>query len=288
MPPTVASLVVYPIKSCGGLELSQCEVLPTGLRGDRLYMLVDENGRFITGRAEPRLVLVRPTAGEDSTTFRFEAPALSPLHLPKAPHESDGSQVPTNAQIWKDSVPVLRHDEGSAWFCDYLKRRVTLCFLKPQVPRQVTHQDAQPGDIVSLADGFPLLLTAQASLDDLNQRLPSPISMRRFRPNVVLVGAPPYDEDSYTKLSIGELEFRAPKLCDRCVFITVDPDTGERTPEPLKTLAKYRRWNKAVWFGTNLLPDKTGRLSVGDVLQVLKRRPPPAPHPTASSSSQRQ
>jgi uncharacterized protein YcbX len=238
-------------------------------------MLVDEEGRFITGRAEPNLVLVRPEASDNDDAFLVNAPDRAPFLLPRKPQERDGIQVSLPAQIWKDKVQTLRHDEGSAWFSDYLKRNVTLCFLHPGAPRQVTHPDALPEDVVSLADGFPLLLTAESSLDDLNQRLPSPISMQRFRPNVVLSGSSAYDEDTYAQLSIGDLHFRAPKLCDRCVFITVDPNTGEKTPEPLKTLAGYRRWDKAVWFGTNLLPDSTGTLSVGDAVQVVQRRPHP-------------
>jgi uncharacterized protein len=123
---------------------------------------------------------------------------------------------------------------------------------------------AQPGDIVSFADGYPLLLISEASLADLNQRLETPLEMRRFRPNLVISGCEPYAEDRLRTLRIGGVSFRAVKRCERCMVTTVDPDTAERGREPLRTLARYRLEEGKVWFGMNLIHDGPGRLSLGD------------------------
>lgn len=129
-------------------------------------------------------------------------------------------------------------------------------------------QRARAGDIVSFADGYPLLLISQESLDDLNRRLPEPIEMRRFRPNLVIAGASPYAEDQFTQLRIGELGFRAVKRCERCSVTTVDPSSGRRGKEPLRTLARYRLEDGKVWFGMNLIHDACGRLDLGHTVSL--------------------
>jgi uncharacterized protein YcbX len=129
---------------------------------------------------------------------------------------------------------------------------------------------------VSFADGYPLLLTSEQSLVDLNARLDQPIPMSRFRPNVVVKDADAFAEDTWKKITIGSTTCTVPKLCDRCVVITIEEGSSEIGKEPLATLASYRRWDGAVWFGAKVIPKNIGRLRVGDVLQVVETGPHPA------------
>jgi uncharacterized protein YcbX len=136
--------------------------------------------------------------------------------------------------------------------------------MPDQQQRQVNPARANSGDIVSFADAYPFMLTSEASLADLNSRMAVPLSMARFRPNIVVSGSEPFAEDSYTRVRIGEISFRGPKRCERCVITTVDPLTGKYGREPLRALAKYRLADQKIWFGMNLIHDNVGSLKVGD------------------------
>jgi uncharacterized protein YcbX len=168
-------------------------------------------------------------------------------------------------QVWDDVGSALCHAEGSRWFSDFLNEDVRLVYMPDSERRAVNPKRARPNDIVSFADAYPLLLISEASLADLNSRLPQPVEMRRFRPNLVLADCEPFAEDRFTTLSIGEVSFRGVKRCERCSVTTVDPATGERGKEPLRTLAQYRLEHGKVWFGMNLIQDGPGELWVGDV-----------------------
>ncbi|HVJ20320.1 MAG TPA: MOSC domain-containing protein, partial [Polyangiaceae bacterium] len=128
---------------------------------------------------------------------------------------------------------------------------------------------ARPGDVVGFADAYPFLVISEASLEELNRRLPQPVAMRRFRPNIVLSGAEPFAEDGFAHVRIGAVSFRGPKRCDRCVVTTVDPETGKAGQEPLRTLATFRKQDGKVWFGMNLIHDGPGEIAVGDDVVVL-------------------
>jgi uncharacterized protein YcbX len=141
-----------------------------------------------------------------------------------------------------------------------------LAYMPEASHRPVDPDYARNGELTSFSDGYPLLLIGQAALDDLNARLAIPVSMERFRPNIVFSGGSPYLEDSWQAFSIGQMLFRAVKPCARCVLTTIDPLTGVRGPEPLRTLATYRTRANKVLFGMNLLYEGSGRLSVGDAL----------------------
>jgi uncharacterized protein YcbX len=268
MSPLIEQLLIYPIKSCAGVALSEAQVAKTGLVGDRIYMLVDEDGLFVTGRQEPRLVSVELTQAEDS--FVARSAGQSQLHLEARPNPRE-THPPVTARIWRDQVKAFAHPEGSKWFSSLLQRRVRLVYRDPASQRTLSGVGGRPGDEMSLADGYPLLLCAASSLCDLNARLIVPLTMARFRPNVVIAGSPAYDEDTYQHVTLGELSFLAPKLCDRCVFTTVDPSTSQKSKEPLRTLSTYRKWDHAVWFGTNLIPQTGGLVRTGDALRVLGR-----------------
>jgi uncharacterized protein YcbX len=161
-----------------------------------------------------------------------------------------------------------------------LQQPVRLVYLDDPTRRSPNPEFAQPGDVVSFADGYPVLLASENSLDLLNDWIAEgprpdegPLDIRRFRPNLVVRGAAPFAEDGWTRIRIGEATFRVVKGCDRCVLTTLDPETGEKQMEPITTLARYRRWDGKTWFAANLVPDTPGAvLRVGDEVEVLEER----------------
>jgi uncharacterized protein YcbX len=174
----------------------------------------------------------------------------------------EGARV--EVEVWDDRVTALRHDAGSAWFTRALGRPLQLVCMPDDAERPVDPDHAQPGDLVSFADGFPLLVVNRASLDALGDT-----DVRRFRPNVVIAGAAPWAEDEWRRLRIGELMLRTPKPCARCAIPGVDPDTAQTTREPVRTLARLRTRDHHVYFGINAIPDGGGLIRVGDAVTVL-------------------
>ena len=256
----VVGLYVYPIKACGAVKLDSARVFPHGLDGDRRYMLVGADGRFVSQRTHPMLAQVRCTLGEEEVGAAV--PGLPALTLPR---RFEGTKH-RSATIWRDQVVGTIHDAGSAWFSAFLSEEVTLVYQPDSELRPMNPKRARPEDRVSFADGYPLLLTSESSLEELNRHAEQPVPMDRFRPNVVLSGWSAYAEDTLTTLTIGDVPFVMPKLCDRCVVTTTDQLTGECGREPLRALAKTRKWDGAVWFGANLIPHGTGTLAVGQAV----------------------
>jgi len=259
-PAVVSALYVYPIKSCGAVALESARLLPHGLDGDRRYMLARPDGTFISQRTHPELARVRSSLTEER--IGAAVPGRPPLDLPR--QLDGGSRI--SATIWADTVPAVLHPEGSIWFSELLDEEISLLYLQDDDLRKVNPKYAAPGDRVAFADAYPLLLTSESSLDELNRGIEEPVPMNRFRPNVVVRGWPPYAEDALVGLTIGGVELAMPKLCDRCVVTTTDQETGARGPEPLRALAQTRRWDQKVWFGANLIPHGTGMLSVGQAV----------------------
>lgn len=261
----LTGLFIYPIKACAGIALAQADVVQRGLAHDRRYMLVDRAGTFVTQRTLPQLC--RVATALDHTRIAVSATGRPELSLPLELRSGESFE-PTPYQVWGSSGWALRHPEGSRWFSDYLDDDVSLVFMPDDERRAVNPARARPDDIVSFADGYPMLLISEASLDELNRRLDEPLEMRRFRPNLVISGCEPHAEDGFSTLRIGEVSFRGVKRCDRCVVTTIDPDTGEKGKEPLRTLAQYRLEDGKVWFGMNLIHDGSGTLRLGDSVQV--------------------
>jgi uncharacterized protein YcbX len=262
----LSGIFVYPIKACGGIALEHADVVERGLSCDRRYMLVDRTGTFITQREVPRLCLVSTALERDSIVVSTRG--AMPLELPRELSSATGFERHVY-QVWDSFGNALRHPEGSRWFSEFLNDEVSLVYMPDDERREVNPKRARPGDIVSFADGYPMLLISEASLADLNSRLEAPLEMRRFRPNLVLSECQPYAEDAFTALQIGALGFRAVKRCDRCVVTTINPDTGERGKEPLRTLSHYRLEDHKVWFGMNLIHDGSGTLHVGDSVRLV-------------------
>lgn len=284
---TLSDIRIYPIKSLGGISVAEAVVEEKGFRYDRRFMLVTPSGDFMTQRTNHHMALIEVAIdrlGEPDATLhvwhRHRPGNVLTLPLTVAP-DAPGGTMPVS--IWADeNVPaVLVSPEADRWFSDALDKPCRLVFMPHSTRRSVEpaharHDERGRPSAVSFADGYPYLLIGQASLDDLNQRLPQPVEMGRFRPNLVVRGSLPYDEDAWQQFRIGGMTFYGVKPCGRCVLTTVDPATGQKGREPLHTLAQYRRWQHKILFGQNVLPgaETGGRLRVGQPVEIVSRTQP--------------
>lgn len=267
----VTQIYRYPLKSGAAETCSQAVIEARGLAGDRTWMVVDPNGTFVTARKHPRLVLIRTTHTGLGRCL-LEAP-----DLPAIEACADRGR-PMRVTVWNEPCSAWGvQDEVNQWLSDYLGIECRLVHLPPSLTRPIAADTGIKGAQVSFADGFPLLLISEASLADLNQRLEQAIGMDRFRPNIVVDGHAPFVEDTWHRIRIGEAEFTCYSPCSRCVLTTVDSHTGtvDKSGEPLRTLATYRRQEGGVMFGMNLIPTTLGNISRGASIHVIERRAAP-------------
>jgi len=263
---TVSGLFVYPVKSCGGTALTTAEIGPRGFQHDREFMVVDTaSGLFLTQREYPRMALIRPqiVAG----VLRLCGAGMPPLAVQPL---SDG--IMRSVVVWRDRCRAVdQGDEAARWLRDFLQTDCRLVRMAQDEVRAVDPAYAvSSDDQVGFADGYPFLLLSEESLADLNTRLAEPLPMNRFRPNIVVSGAGrPYLEDQWRQIRIGETLFQIVKSCARCVITTTDQETAVRGVEPLSVLATYRRSERGVLFGQNLMHTGTGSIRLGDEVLVV-------------------
>ena len=255
----IAALNVHPVKGCGGIAVSSATAEVTGLGAlgvrDREWMVVDAAGRFLTQREHPRLARVAPSV--EGASLRLAAPNAAPLDVPLALTQAPSSEV----VVWRSHVLGLdQGDAAAAWFSDYLGKRARLVRFDPAKPRRCNPDYVgKTGAHTMFADGYPVLVIGQASLDDLNARLAAKRSpalpMNRFRPNVVVTGLPPYDEDHLDTIESNGVTLKLVKPCVRCQVTTTDQMTARVGIEPLATLGMYRRDDAlaGVTFGMNAI-----------------------------------
>ena len=260
----------YPVKSLRGHSLHEASVERIGLSGDRRWMIVDETGRFLTQRQYPKLAQIDAVPTTTGIALRHATFGAIEVEIPdeRAPAET--------VVVWRDAVPARVAEPAGPYLSAFLQKEVRLVYLYAVADRLVDPAFGRAEDRVSFADGFPLLITLTASLDDLNRRLDAPIAMDRFRPNLVVDGAPAWAEDKWRRLRIGGLSFRVVKPCARCAIPTLDPQTGEALAgnEPLRALGAFHRAaNGGIIFGQNAIPDEVGALAVGDTVEVVESGP---------------
>lgn len=263
----ISALNVHPVKSCAAIPLEDARVLPTGLESDRRWMIVDARGRYQTQRELPRLALIRPRLVDGGLIAA----------APGMPELSVGADMPerVTVSIWDDQCTGIDAGEPAArWVSDFLGRPLRLVSFDMGTRRPVEPRWTDGLDAAALfSDAFPFLVLSEGSLEDLNSRLPQPLPMNRFRPNIVLSGLAPYQEDHIREFTAGEVRIRLVKPCARCAIPSVDQGTGERQgDEPLRTLKTYR-WDRALRgaiFGQNgiLVSGANGRLQVGQAVEV--------------------
>jgi uncharacterized protein len=259
---------IFPIKSLGGISLSEWIIEDRGLKYDRRWMLVDENNVFITQRKYPQLALMKVKLNEEGLEVSNEKHGKISFSFEK--QTSQKSEV----QVWDSKCSAVEvSKEANDYFSSYMEMKIKLVYMPEESRRPVDSNYANNGEIVSFADAFPMLLIGSASLVDLNSKLEAPVPMDRFRPNLVVSTSVPFDEDFWGDFSLGNANFSAVKPCARCVLTTVDQSTGIKGSEPLKTLSKYRNFNNKVLFGQNILFRKGERnIKLGDKLVVENRK----------------
>lgn len=268
-PMTIAGLTIFPLKSARGIPVLSARVGSKGLLDDRSMMVVDETGCAVTARAAPLLMQIRVVLDGDEVILF--APGRPPIGFRREELKPACGPV----SVWGSEVSA--RDAGDAvadWLCGHLERPCRLVLQDDRHPRAL---DIGSGGVVSLADTAPLLLASTASLEELNLYLEQPVEMDRFRPNVVVAGELPFDEDAWAEIRIGDMRFEVAGACDRCMMTTLDPASGQarQDHEPLSMLGKQRRGEDGkVYFGQFLIPHSAGRIHLGDAVEVLSRRKP--------------
>ncbi len=258
----VTGIYIYPIKSLQGISLQVAEVLERGFRHDRRWMIVNEKHSHITQRTHPQLSQINISMGSDNITATYKG--MADLDIPLV---ITGPML--EVSVWSDQVQAIEASQNvNDWFSQIAQESCKLVFMPEGATRAVNPGRAVNEENVSFADGYPYLIIGQESLDDLNSRMDVDLPMNRFRPNIVVEGGQAYEEDLLSDIKIGEVKFYVTHPCKRCVFTTIDQETGTKGVEPMKTLATYRREGSEVVFGVNTLALSHGKVSVGDVVVI--------------------
>lgn len=261
---TVSQLLIYPIKSLGGIALDTAQLTDRGLQHDRRWMLIDDDNRFLSQREHAQMALFKLDVLADALKVTYITDG-STINIPFIPLKHDLLDV----VLWDDTCTgQLVSDAVDAWFTVKLGIPTRLVYMPDETHRAADPRYTTQGTIASFADAYPALLIGQASLDDLNSRLAEQLPMNRFRPNIVFTGGEAYSEDQMNHITINGIDMYGVKLCARCVMTTINQETIEKGKEPLKTLARYRRKGNKILFGQNLAFNSNCVISVGDELNV--------------------
>jgi uncharacterized protein YcbX len=261
----VSNLIYYPIKACRGVEVESACVERMGLEHDRRMMVVTLQGEFLTQREYPRFALVTPKLSDGM--LELSAPNYESIQVGL---QTSGTPWPVNVWKSKGVHAIDQGEEAAQWFSDWLGTAVRLVHFADGYLRHINESyAANPDNHTGFADGYPILLTSEGGLQDLNSRLESPIPMNRFRPNLVVRGCEPFAEDTWNRIRIGDVELAVVKPCARCEVTTIDKDTLERSKEPLKTLGQYRKHKLGAIFGQNVIPLNEGRIRLGMDVKIL-------------------
>lgn len=263
--PELTVLYRYVVKSCRGERLTQALATPMGLPLDRHWMVADDVGVMLTGREEPRLVCITVTVDEVGDELLLQAPGMADLHVSR-----HAFCVPIATKVWLDEFTAWGgYSPANAWLSQFVGYGVQLLHIGEESMRRPPNR---PDMQLSFSDAYPLLLLNTTSLEALNAKIGREMVIERFRPNLVVSGAEAFAEDHWRRLRIGDVTFVVEKTCERCVFTTVDPVSGELShdQQPLRALAKFRRQDKAVIFGMNLRAENSGELRIGMQVEILE------------------
>ena len=279
----VSELCIYPLKSCQGIKLKRAEITPKGFAWDREFMLITQKGKFLTQRQFPQLAKVRVQISDEQVSLSTIDNRIKPLTFQPI---LTGTEI--EVEIWRDRTRAI--DQGDAvaeWFHTFLEldnqKKCRLVKQSPQYIRPINRRYTTPTqESVSFADSYPYLLTATASLDELNRRLKEieqqdffPVPMDRFRPNIVVETEQSFVEGNWKSIQIGRVKFILVKPCSRCIITTTNQQTGETHPsrEPLRTLGTFRQFGEqGVLFGEYMVPQNLGTIQVGDTVKILEFR----------------
>lgn len=269
---TLSEIWIYPVKSLGGIRLQESFATERGLQYDRRWMLIDIQNRFLSQRELPEMALILPEIVEENGNLialkfshKLDGSKSYFLHDPTFSHKESKKILAT---VWDDTVQVIEvEDDVNNWLSDTLGQKCKLVFMPNEAHRKVDKKYAITGqEVTSLSDGYPFLIIGEESLKLLNSKLEEQVPINRFRPNFVFKGGEPHDEDLWGEFFINDVQFFGVKNCARCPVPNIDQATALQSKEPIKTLSQYRKFNKKVYFGQNLLIGKTGKVSVGDII----------------------
>jgi uncharacterized protein YcbX len=254
------------VKSLAGITIKSSMLDAMGLKHDRRWMLVSPKGDFLSQRKYPQMALIQPK-------FIDQQLILTTANQSDLMVADADAQQTMQVTIWRDSVTAQRiGEQADKWLSKAIGTPCHLVYIPDNEIRPCDPEFSKQGDHTGFADGFPILLISTASLADLNQHLDQPVTMKHFRPNIVVEGCHAFDEDNFKEFSIGDVHMRGVKPCSRCVLTTVDPKTGKRTgTEPLQTLMRYRKQGSHVNFGQNVIHNATGRIQVRDSVVVNRQ-----------------
>lgn len=267
---TVTSLTIYPVKSLAGISLNSTKLEKRGFKYDREWMVVTEAGNFLTQRELAPMALIQTAILEH--TLRLTMPLGDSIEVPLS-IDTAASAKPIDVKVWKDSCKAIDQGEEAAGLLSrYLEKKVRLVRMDPTFNRIVDQRYADsPDNVVSFADGFPVLVISDESLAELNRRLEYPLPMNRFRPNITVGGSAPFAEDTWAEIAIDNVKLSLVKPCARCLITTIDQDTAEAAQEPLKTLSFFRKEQGKVMFGQNAIPQNNGEIRIGDSVLVTTK-----------------
>lgn len=259
----IHSLYVYPIKSCQGIRVETAELVDTGFKYDRHWMLIDKQGRFLSQRQCADMARIKTHLGPETLSVSSDE-----CNFLSIPIDSDNGKR-TTVQIWSDTCEAAGVSaQVSEWFSDFLHTECDLVFLPHEIKRSIDKDYAQPGQSVGFADGFPLLILSLASIDMLNNQLQEKVDVDRFRANIVIDGCEAHAEDQWTQISVNDIDINLVKACSRCVIPSIHQQTAQKHPDLLKTLASYRRQDGKVYVGQNAIHQTNGNISVGQTITI--------------------
>lgn len=259
----ISGLYIYPIKSLGAISISESKALTEGFEHDRRWMLVDNEGNFLTQREHAKMALfgcdlkndkLEVSIGHDTQVIGLEAnPELS-----------------RPVKVWSSKLKACEVDSNiSEWFSDHLDMHATLVKMTSISKRPKRLFTPPYKTTLSFADGYPYLIMGEESMNALNSKLESALPLDRFRANIIVETKVAHEEDEWkSEFDLGTAKMKVIKPCARCVVTTIDQQTGSKGKEPLKTLSTYRKWRNKIWFGANAICLKEGMVKVGDEIAL--------------------
>jgi len=266
---TVSQLFIYPIKSLAGIAVNSAKLTDRGFQYDRRWMLVDENNVFFTQREFHQMALLQVELVQNGLKVSHKNNPHLHITVPCNAETKDTTRV----RIWNDECDAQYVNKTvDEWFSEMLSYKCRLVYMPDKAERKLNERYSINREITSFADSHPVLIIGQSSLDDLNNRLAEPLPVNRFRPNIVFTGGEAFEEDLMEHFIINGVNFYGLKLCARCMITTINQDNGVAAKEPLKTLSTYRMKDNNVYFGQNLLYHGEGTISVGNAIELKKKK----------------
>jgi uncharacterized protein len=267
----ISELYIYPVKSLGSIAKQSVQLVNTGFKYDRRWMLVDENNIFLSQRTLPRMALLQVTETDAGFKINPHYDVNTAIIIPFQTKAVKKIKV----TVWDDVCDAVAiselHDE---WFSNMLKTKCKLVYMTDDTARPVDKVYASNNEITSFSDGYPVLMIGTAALIQLNNKLTEALPMNRFRPNIVFTGGHAHLEDELEQFSINTIDFLGVKPCSRCVMTTINQQNGSKGQEPLKTLSAYRMKNNKIYFGQNVLHQQNGNISIGDAITIKRQSLP--------------